>query len=301
MSSKIAKAPESVPLESLDFSALEQKLNVKMALDESTEDGISGLPPYRFADSREIPAGLSPLLRDESIERYLKQARGEASQAAEALKATLLWRQLVFPREAPGGRPLEMLQEGRRFRELGPNKDGDLVFALDFCWGHFYEAEEGPLNCLRMVLLAVEKAFEAADAIGHPQVVLILFGGPAPCLFSQVCYKFLDRNYPERLKKAVIYPVPGIWSSVAYACMYFLKASTRDKIGLATEEAEVVESASLTGPEQLPEDWRGGMDEVELKHQPDRSLLQSIVKDFLNPFGESGEAIEKSMEGPWMP
>eukprot|EP00930_Biecheleria_cincta_P042053 TRINITY_DN28926_c0_g1_i1.p1 TRINITY_DN28926_c0_g1~~TRINITY_DN28926_c0_g1_i1.p1 ORF type:complete len:314 (+),score=78.81 TRINITY_DN28926_c0_g1_i1:32-973(+) len=298
MESRLTSEAPSAPVNDLDCEGMELKLKFKMALDELHEDGIAGLPPYRLASGKEIPAGLSPLLKDDSMARYLKQAAGDVEMAAQAVCETLRWRQLVFPQEEPHGRPVELLQDGRRFRELGPNQDGDLVFALDFCWGHFYDDEEGPLNCLRMVLLAAERACEAGDAIGHPTFVLIVFGGPPPCIFAQACYKFLDKHYPERLKTAVVYPLPSVWATVVSACLYFLGAATRQKMALVSQEVELIEAARL-GQEQLPEDWRGGLEAVDEKFQPDKALLQSLVLEYLNPFGESGDAAAQSMEGSW--
>eukprot|EP00440_Ansanella_granifera_P072685 gb/GFBE01078877.1/.p1 GENE.gb/GFBE01078877.1/~~gb/GFBE01078877.1/.p1 ORF type:complete len:353 (+),score=66.14 gb/GFBE01078877.1/:1-1059(+) len=292
---------QSVPqVEASEAELVSQKLNFKIALDElSGEDGIAGLPPYRTAAGKDIPAGRSPLLQDDSILRFLRQAQGDPERAAANVIEALRWRRAVLPPAEPQGAAVEMLNEGRRYRELGPNRDGDLVFALDFCWGHFYTEEEGPLNVLRMVLLAVERAFEAADAVDHPQVVLIVFGGPPPCIFSQVCYRFLDKYYPNRLKRAVIYPVPYMWATVVSACLYFLRAETQEKISVVSEEAELVEAAALTGPEQLPEDWRGGILEVDARFHPDKALLNSIIMQYLNPFADSGAATEQAMESSW--
>jgi len=282
------------------------------------EDGLKGLPRYRLTNGQEVDLiessvesdstedsldafKDSPLLSDSSVTRYLVKSVGDAAAAAQAMLATLEWRQRVMPDcDVSNSRPAELLREEVRFRRLGSNAKGDLVFALDCLFGHFLDEETSLVDCLRMCILGVEEAVKAADACGHPKVVLIIFGGPPPVLFSKVAARFLQDHYPERLQRAVIYPVPSVWASIVSACIMFLQRPTRSKIGIATGEAEAVEQASLTGPEQLPESWRGGVDRVGEVHNVDTVLLSGITMEYLSPFGEWSDATEAALSERWL-
>jgi len=265
------------------------------------EDGLAGLPQYRLTNGEEVSAEASPLLSDSSVMRYLVKSLGNAEVAAQAMLATLEWRQRVMPDcDVTNSRPAALLREDVRFRRLGSNASGDLVFAMNCLFGHFVDEEVTVVDCLRMCILGVEEAVKAADECGHPKVVLVIFGGPPPPLFAKVAARFLQDHYPERLQRAVIYPVPLVWASIVSACLMFLQRPTRDKIGIATVEAEVVEQASLTGPEQLPETWRGGVDRVGEVHSVDTALLSGITMDYLNPFGEWSDATEAALSERWL-
>ncbi|CAE8621025.1 unnamed protein product [Polarella glacialis] len=109
----------------------------------------------------------------------------------------------------------------------------------------------------------------------------------------------MEQHYPERLARAVVYPVPSFWFYVGKACLHFLPRSIRRRLSFATEEQDLVQEARLLGPEQLPEHWRGGFHAVKDFHQPDASLLNSIIWEYLNPLAESSQQLLDSFESPW--
>jgi len=193
----------------------------------------------------------------------------------------------------------ELVREGHHWRRLGQNVDGDLVVAMHFCWGHFVPEGSSLLDVTRAILLGAEAAMEEADAIGHPEIVLILFGGPPPCEFALALNEMCERHYPERLKRAIMYPVPSIVATVASGCLWFFKEEIRSKISIVSEEEEVVAGARLRGPEQLPEDWRGGVSVVAVRHKVDESLMNSIMLTYLNPFGVNGDELKDDLQKPW--
>lgn len=265
-----------------------------------------GLPPYRAASGEELPALESPLFSDPSLHRYLQQSQWNVQDAAIAVRNTLAWRMRVLPSveesaAVSSGRPQALLEEGRRVRSLGLNRDGDLVVAIDFCWGSFISDDASALDALRMLLLGAEAMIEEADAAGHSQLVVVCFGGPPPCELARALFRCFEKHYPNRLKTAVIYPVPGIFAKVAHACFAFVSIGIRQKILIATQEDEVVEGARLTSALQLPEDWRGGIDAVVEKYKPSYNLLNSMVLRYLNPFQGSQEQLELALDSPWGP
>mmetsp|Transcript_13440 Transcript_13440/g.31598 ORF Transcript_13440/g.31598 Transcript_13440/m.31598 type:complete len:337 (-) Transcript_13440:62-1072(-) len=282
--------------------ALERRCDVTVELAKlGGKDDLNGLPLYRCVSGEEMPFKASPMSEDRSVARYLVRSHGDAALAAKAMMATLEWRRRVLPdTDVSTSYPAALLEEGRRFLRLGPNASGDLVFGINFLFGHFLD-EASLLDCLRMCILGVEDAVEAADSCDHPKVVLVLFGGPPPVLFARVVAKFLQAHYPERLRRAVIYPVPSLWASIVQACLMFLQRQTRDKISIATDEAEAVDLANLTGSEQLPESWRGGLERVTEVHAVDTSLISGITMEYLNPFGDSPDATEELLvTEPWL-
>jgi hypothetical protein len=154
---------------------------------------------------------------------------------------------------------------------------------------------------MRTLLLGAEAAIEKADADGHPQLVVVSFGGPAPCEIARALYRCFEKHFPNRLKTAVIYPVPRVLAKVAHGCLAFVSAPIRQKISVAVEEEEVVEGARLTSAEQLPEDWRGGIDRVTELHQPSYSLLNRMVLKYLSPLPSFDESLEEALQRPWDP
>lgn len=259
-----------------------------------------GLPPYRSLDGCEVPAFESSLLSPESLNRFLHGSGGDVNAAAYEIEESLKWRRRVFPSDAAvlaESRALSLMREGRRFRSLGPNLDGDLVFVLDSCWGLFLD-DASVLDVLRMTVLAVETALAEADALGHPQILLICFGGPPPSIFAKSVVKSLERNYPERLKGAVMYPVPTVLVPLAQVALFFLSADTRKKICVTGDDNVLMEFARLT-PDQLPVTMRGGVAAVTEHFKPDTNLLNGIALEYLSPFQESCDQLLSALEGPW--
>jgi len=264
-----------------------------------------GVSTWRTAAGVELPVAESPMLEGNFwLRGFLHKSQGDVDAAWTAIQAMLMWRQTTLPSAAEAelaakSHAAHLLKENRRFRQLAVNRDGDLVYVMDSCWGHFVTEDASELELLRMMILGVEAAVNKADAAGHPQLVVISFGGASPCSWSQATIRVLQANYPCRLKRAVVYPVPYLWASVAYASLFFMDEETRAKVWVVSEEAEVVDAARLVGPEQLPEDWRGGFDGVTARHKPDTSLLESLVMEYLNPFGDSGTQLEADLAKPW--
>lgn len=289
-------------------------LRERLEKEDSLEIGVGklhisvpgrGLPPYRKVSGKEVPALESPLLSDDSLHDYLVASHWNVRKAALAIRDTLSWRIAVFPSGAEAaavksGQPQALLDEGRRLRNLGFNRDGDLVVGIDFCWGHFIPDDSSKLDVMRMLLLGAEAMIEKADAVGHPQLVFVAFGGPPPFELAKALFRVGDKHYTNRLKAAVVYPVPGVLAAVARTGLAFVPSSMRHKISIATREDEAVEGARLTSAEQLPEDWRGGIDTVVAKHKPNHGLLNRMFLRYLNPF-QGGQQLEAALEDPWDP
>lgn len=75
--------------------------------------------------------------------------------------------------------------------------------------------------------------------------------------------------------------------------------NTREKIVITSDEETAVQGARLSGSDQLPEDWRGGLDCIMERHRPDTALLSSISLEFASPFAGNGEQLLQCLEGPW--
>lgn len=263
-----------------------------------------GLPPYRCSDGTEMPAADSPLLADASLKRYLK-VYVEAADAANAVKETLVWRRAVLP-DVKAHASLsstcasKLYREEKRIRPLGKNRDGDFVYAIDLLWGHFVDENATEIDLLRMVILAAEAAVAKADEEGHPSIVVIAYGGPPPYLFGRVAANVLHRHYPARLKQAVVYPVPAVWVCIAQTCLFLVPEGTRQKVAVVSSEEDVIERARLLSAEQLPEDWRGGIEVVTERHHPDTTLLTGLVLEYLNPVAGDGSELQAQLETPWI-
>lgn len=279
----------------------ESLASLRVALYGDGQDvGADALPPFRGTDGSDMPAPQSTLLSEASLRRFLARCNNDVQKAAEEIRGTLEWRRRVLKPVQGTTKAAALLAEGVRFRRLGFNQDGDLILAVDALWGHF---EEGTTleDLIRMCILGAEAACVEVDAdeTASGKFVVVAFGGPLPYLFSRVAARIFSRHYPKRLRRAVVYPVPSMFVIMADAFLYFVPERIRKKISLVTEEDEVVSTAKLRGPEQLPHAWRGGITEVEAQHQPDTSLLNGIICEYLNPMASSGDEVEQALEGPW--
>mmetsp|Transcript_93223 Transcript_93223/g.240915 ORF Transcript_93223/g.240915 Transcript_93223/m.240915 type:complete len:401 (+) Transcript_93223:24-1226(+) len=273
----------------------------------SLQDELSkceDLAPYTLLGGKTIPVAASQLLGESSLHGFVSAAYGDIPTALGLIKDTLEWRKRVFGKECSEldlrrTRAAELLVENRRVRYLGKSAEGDLVLAVDNCFGDWINEDACDADVLHMSLLGVECVVAQMDACGHPKVVLIIFGGPAPYTFTRCCVKVLSSHYPGRLKKVVVYPVPHAWSWVFSSCMYFIGGEMRERIALVAEEQEVVEAAGLQDAEILPARWRGGFDAVAAEFDPDTTLLNSMVMEYLNPFADNGEELEEKVECTW--
>eukprot|EP00927_Polykrikos_kofoidii_P073868 TRINITY_DN69887_c0_g1_i1.p1 TRINITY_DN69887_c0_g1~~TRINITY_DN69887_c0_g1_i1.p1 ORF type:complete len:350 (+),score=61.76 TRINITY_DN69887_c0_g1_i1:89-1138(+) len=297
---RLAAPADDATMDAADASvsrSLEVVEELRVVLRSRAEMG--SLPPYRLVDGTEIQAEQSLMMSEDRIGAFLVKCLNDVDAAADAVLRTLEWRRKVFPSvvsSEPGGRAAQLLAEGLHIHYLGPNRDGDLVMGMHCRWGRLL-CEETPLrDVVGMLLLAAEEIITTADQSGHPQIVVIAFGGPVPYPLARVASLVFEAHYPERLKRAVVYPVPPAYVYVADTCLFFVPRRTRDKVSLISYEDDVVEAACLTSAEQLPEDWRGGIHAVTERCQPDTSLLTSLVLEFFNPFASVSEANEVAGE-----
>lgn len=270
---------------------------------------------YRTVDGKDHPIETCPLLTQVSIRRYLIINCADPATSAEKIVQTLSWRQRAFRRTEnsdgsdPFKRAEELLKEVRRIRPLGQSTDGHVIYGVDCCWGHFVDPEAGvtELDVYRMILLGVEAAVEQADKVGKDRIILIVYGGPPPAQLGLAVGRSLEIHYVGRMECCVIYPVPSVWAYAASAAFLFLRESNRRRMAVVTEEQECVERARLKGPEQLPEEWRGGVEGANERHQPDSALLTSLLFEYLNPFGASPSDLQQALEGTqsgwesWLP
>merc|ERR1719375_1391701 len=96
---------------------------------------------------------------------------------------------------------------------------------INFCWGYFIEGVS-ELDCLRATLIFVEQEIAAAAKEGAEQARILSFGGPPPLAYAAALAAILEANYPERLHKAVIYPVPRWLARFVRAMLWFLDPNT---------------------------------------------------------------------------
>ena len=102
-----------------------------------------------------------------------------------------------------------------------------------------------------MMVLAVETALAEADVLGHPQILLVLFWRIAIEHLRQVCGFSLERNFSEKVKAAVMYPVPIVLVPVAQVALFFFLADTRKKICVTGHNMVLMESVKLTSDQVL--------------------------------------------------
>jgi len=252
------------------------------------------LPPYRKVDGADVDALSSPACTSSSLKRFLVARKGNIEAAVSMLLGHLVWRRAAFP-IANVGNVAQIIAEGKRFRQLGRDLSGDQVLGLDFCWGRFLGPDTSALDCLRAALLFIEMSIASAEAAGQTKATIICYGGPPPMDFAKALSDTLEANYPERMKRSVIYPVPWLVASLVRTFLRFLNEEIRAKFAVVSSEAQVLSEANIA-VEVLPEEWRGGVEGAEQHFEPDTSKkINKIMLDGIKRGRSAGAELKREL------
>lgn len=224
------------------------------------------LHPYRFLDGSEVPWDESPAATGASLERFLVARHGDVARAEAMYVAHLIWRRRVFPISREGA-VAAILDDGRRFKRVAIAADGCPVLLVDFRWGYFL-GDYSKLEHLRASLVFMEEETERGEREGRPQCAVIGFGGAPPLDFAGALAAVLEANYPERLNRAAVYPVPRVVSAIARAMLGILDPGVASKVALHYDEGQFLQFLRVQ-LEQLPPSLHGGLPVIERQFLPD--------------------------------
>jgi hypothetical protein len=166
------------------------------------------------------------------IIRFLIARKGDVTAAAEMMRNTIAWRKATFPI------PREEINDAlstKCFFVHGKAKDGTPIL---YFRGGLYDPAKATGQ---QYILAAAHMVEYALRFGSQITVIVhtghVEGGANAGIdmnFTKGYVKVMSDNYPERLKRLVIFPTPwygrGIWSCIKP----FLDARTQEKILLLT-------------------------------------------------------------------
>ena len=187
-------------------------------------------------------------------QRFMTARDDDVKQASKMLSDHLAWREANLPRPPPTGRPEWAHWHGRAI-------DGTRVLHVT------------PAKCDLSAATAEEYVLDMAQVLdseldrNNAEMITILMdtrGGtgwpnpPAPqfVTLARLGAKVLSDNFPERLVKLCIYPVPSILTFVYMMIKPFIPAKTVGKIGLLTGPSKRVADDKLTCPVGLDESVR---------------------------------------------
>mmetsp|Transcript_36235 Transcript_36235/g.71600 ORF Transcript_36235/g.71600 Transcript_36235/m.71600 type:complete len:409 (+) Transcript_36235:85-1311(+) len=239
--------------------------------------------PFRLHNGQDIEWTKSPNGSDEGLLRFLQARNGNVEHAATMFVQHLVWRRRVFPIHKQG-RIAELLDESvpqkqRRFARIGTSSDGLPIIKQDMMWGHFVTGHFSTLDCIKAYLLYLEETMVMASAFLERQVVILSYGGFCPFDWGQTFASMLQDNYPERLVRACIWPVPGfLCKTVRTFCMLFCSKELNAKIAIESEEARLLKHICLQAS-QLPEYMQGGLSAIMERDKPDPALTRKLVMD----------------------
>lgn len=257
----------------------------------------SQLHAYRFLDGSEVPWENSPAGKDESLRRFLVARKGDHEKASELLSAHLLWRRQVFPVDRTG--PIaQIFQDGRRLRKIGTASDGRPVLMIDFCWGYFVEGGFSELDCLRATIIFVEEEIALAEKDDQHEAYVLCYGGPPPLAFAAALAATLEANYPERLLRAVIYPVPQAVARFVRLMLWFLDERTSSKVVIEWSEEKVVNMIKLS-VDQLPAAIQGGRPTAERQFKPDSvARMRTLIRQGIQGGGAPAKLLLQQLLRP---
>eukprot|EP00746_Dinoflagellata_sp_MGD_P050700 gnl/MRDRNA2_/MRDRNA2_22696_c0_seq1.p1 gnl/MRDRNA2_/MRDRNA2_22696_c0~~gnl/MRDRNA2_/MRDRNA2_22696_c0_seq1.p1 ORF type:complete len:338 (+),score=37.30 gnl/MRDRNA2_/MRDRNA2_22696_c0_seq1:86-1099(+) len=256
-------------------------------------------PCYRFLNGIEVPALESPACSMRSLSRFLTARKGDMPAAELMLLEHLHWRRRVFPIEITDSvkRIIDGVQDswGIHFQFVGLDSEGDRIFMINHRWGNFDAPEFPIIDILRAGLVYWEEQFEAVEASGRQKICCISFGGPPPIDFAMALLNILEQNYPERLKRAVLYPIPPLLKPLVGTCLLLVNTVTRDKIRVISEEHELVLAAKME-TEQMPSIIRGGYDVIMKRFNPDMKKHDAIIWETLTTRGAGAKPLLQTLE-----
>lgn len=207
-------------------------------------------------------------LSDATLRRFCVAREWDQAAAAKMLRDHLAWREATLPIQRSDAID-RVLDSGRlRILRRGPHP----IICIDFMWGGFVTDDCTIDDIIAANIFVVEDVLLEADAAGQPaQYTIVSTGGPPSRDVQNKVSGVMEGNYPERLKTAIIYPIPRWAKFVADALLVLLPRRTREKFVLLAEEADLCETTGLSA-QDLPERLKGGID-------AERQRSDEAVKD----------------------
>lgn len=251
------------------------------------------LPPYRTVDGDEHPWQKSPSSTDATLHRFIVARKGDVFAAKKQFIENLHWRSRVFPIPRQG-LTAQLLDEDVRFRILRPDTDGCPVLLVNFLFGEFETHEISQLALVQASIRFFEEAIDSMEERGVHQICAIVFGSPPPVAWAHVMVKVFQNHYPERLKVAVVYPVPSSFVSLVRQVMWFVDENTRSKVDMETDEWPLLRRFGYRS-EDLPAEIQGGYLGVGERWKPERRKLLGMAYSFLLPHGRQVSKLEDEL------
>jgi len=190
---------------------------------------------------------------DGGLEGFLWQARWNVDEAAVLLQRHLAWRQENLP--VKRSEVEEVLQAGRVAVLDSPNADGHPVLLLNFrrLLQVDFSQERELTTHIRATVYCAEEMISRMPPGVNQWVAIINCAGIVlpPTAFLQSFTKVFRANYPERVLKIVIYPVPRMVVRFVESMMWFVPATTREKASFVDSPDILCKAAGLS-MEQLP-------------------------------------------------
>ena len=251
------------------------------------------LPSYRTADGDDYPWQKSPAGTDATLQRFILARKGDVSAAKKQFIENLQWRARIFPIPRDG-LVARLLDEEVRFRSLRRDTDGCPVLLVNFLFGEFETPEVSQVALVMASIRFFEDVIDSMEERGVHQICAIVFGSPPPVAWAHVMVKVFQNNYPERLKVAVVYPVPSSFVSLVRQIMWFVDENTRSKVDFETDEQPLLCRFGCRS-EDLPLEIQGGYIGVGERWKPDRSRILRLAYSFLLPHGQQVAKLEQEL------
>jgi hypothetical protein len=196
----------------------------------------------RWAACAEAKAGIP--LTDEDLERFLVARDWDVEKALVMLRANAQWRADTFPIERTPA--IDAILESKRVGEVvGWTSDDSPVLVFDCMWGKLLSgvSESDFLNAYILFIEDVLK--QMAERGSQSNFSWILLGGPPPRSIIRFLTTVFEANYPERLRKVVIAPVPATVKSFVDGMLRFLPSRTKSKFALAANSQTLADALDV--------------------------------------------------------
>jgi hypothetical protein len=232
------------------------------------------------------------------LRRFVVANELDVQKAADHVKQERDWRKKTLPITLTEKE--QEVMDTKRIEFLGVNPDGIAIMKFDFMNGKFLDGftPEQIINAQIHESEACIAKMKEAKPDGPCRWTVICVGGSPPSEWSKSAAAIFERNYPERLKNSIIYPVPVFMKMIVDAIVYFLPERTKAKFAVISEEAELRELANIPvdGPIELPESLQGGIEGARARDAALQAPSEENGFDMSTLDDETRKAVELQAE-----
>lgn len=218
----------------------------------------SAIGNIREADALRSLRGRFPRADEGDLGRFLRARDYDAEKAAAMYEAHLGWRAEELNWTDDERRKIQTTLSSRKFYVLDGRDAGGRPVVY-FCLRRFADGSYDIEEELRAYVFMIEEEIIPSldEGTDGTWTVLVDVSGirMPPLSFLKRSNEIFANNYPERLNRLVMFPVPGFVKKIIRGMLHFVDPETREKFAFVNndvrslEESSAISSWKIMGPD----------------------------------------------------